>query len=518
MDELKLAELFSGGGEEWLPILQPVIEAQPNAHAFIGPARQKSVVPVRELTFQALKPNAPADWKVVIFGQNPYPRVESATGIAMFDNSFTAWSDSRFGAVTSIRCIVKSACIWKHGVPKATPVSDIRALLDQHQVVPPPEWFQAMLTQGVLLLNAALTASSDGELSTAEHTKFWRPVIERTVEAILDAKQRTGDPRQKGVVFAWWGAHAKALRKLVEKLAQNYPGVTVAHLDHCNPAAQGDAFCNGDHFRDVNDALKAQGHDEVDWLPSFGWQKQRGETAQRMGSFIAATMELHKLYLERLGGAADETLEELSAIDGVMATPFMNLAEATQPIVSLHPALSGYVARALQYGLKNANQRLNAHEIGALYLYTLESVLYRQLNAALRHGDRSRVRPYFPYLRLFFSALAKLEPTSSSLWRGVQADLRGQYPEGKAVTWWGISSCTPKLEVARSFLGARGRRTLFEVVPRGAVSIRKFSAFDGEDEYLLAPGTRLSVVKVRQEADGLTVVKLEELAGQSQVS
>src|SRR5213592_2959657 len=95
-DPLALAELFKGGGEPWLPLLKPVVEAQPAAATFI--------VPVRELTFQALKPNPPHKWKVVVFGQNPYPRPESATGIAMFDNTFHDWADSQFGKVVSIRC------------------------------------------------------------------------------------------------------------------------------------------------------------------------------------------------------------------------------------------------------------------------------------------------------------------------------------------------------------------------------------------------------------------------------
>ena len=43
------------------------------------------------------------------FGQNPYPRVESATGIAMFDNAFGNWADSQFGKVITIRCIIKAA-------------------------------------------------------------------------------------------------------------------------------------------------------------------------------------------------------------------------------------------------------------------------------------------------------------------------------------------------------------------------------------------------------------------------
>src|SRR5262249_23715732 len=206
---------------------------------------------------------------------------------------------------------IKAACSWKHGIARATPIADIRELLASHEVVQPAEWFQAMLTQGVLLLNAALTASSDGAMSTEQHTGFWRPVVERLVEEIFKAKQ-AADETHKGVVFAWWGAHARALRKTVEKLQRQYPGVPVRHIDHCNPAAQGDIFCDGNHFEKVNAALRALGMDDIDWLPSVGWNQgaPAGEgavsEADRMGDFITKTMELHKLYLERLQEVQEE--------------------------------------------------------------------------------------------------------------------------------------------------------------------------------------------------------------------
>jgi uracil DNA glycosylase len=516
-DPLALTELFKGGGEPWLPLLKPTIEAQAQAATFIGPKRAKSIVPVRELTFQALKPNPPEKWKVVVFGQNPYPRVESATGIAMFDNSFKAWKEGRFGSVTSMRCIIKAACTWKHGVDKKTPVSEIRELLAANDVVQPPEWFQAMLTQGVLLLNASLTASSDGSLATDQHTAFWRPVVEKLVEEILKAKLNADD-KHKGVVFAWWGAHARGLRSLVERLQKKY-GVPVRHIDHCNPAAQGDIFCNGNHFKDVNAALKALGMDEVDWLPAEGWHEElpaQQETAERMGDFITQTMELHKFYLDRLQGVKDEVQQELPAIVGLLATPLMDFAEAALPLVKLFKGLDHYVGRSVEFGQKNVGKpaagTLTAHEIAALFLYTCESILYRQLNATLRDPDRTRIVPYFPYLRLFFAALGKLKGHTESLWRGVALDLRAQYPNGGTVVWWGVSSCTSKLAVAKGFLGGSGKRMLFEVTPVQAVGIRNFSAFTGEEEYILAPGTRLQVTDVATERSGLCTVKLEELA------
>src|SRR4051794_35381339 len=80
-DPLALAELFAGGGGWGLPAHNPVMEARRSPPPFIAPKRSPRVVPARELPSQALKPTPPHKWKVVVFGQNPYPRAESATGI-----------------------------------------------------------------------------------------------------------------------------------------------------------------------------------------------------------------------------------------------------------------------------------------------------------------------------------------------------------------------------------------------------------------------------------------------------
>ncbi|MFI6148730.1 macro domain-containing protein [Streptomyces sp. NPDC051109] len=516
-DPLALTELFDGGGEPWLPLLKPVIEAQPDAARFIGKGRSPEVVPVRELTFQALKPNPPHKWKVVAFGQNPYPRPESATGIAMFDNAFNDWKDSQFGRVISIRCIIKAAAMWKYGIAKKTPIAEIRALLKERDTVQPPEWFQAMLTQGVLLLNASLTASGDGAMGTDRHTAFWRPVAERIIEEILKAKQ-DADEEDRGIVFAWWGAHARNLKAVVLRLQEKYPDVEVRHIDHVNPAAQGDVFCEGDHFALVNEALASLGADVIDWLPSKGWNAGAaagadGGVAARMGAFIESTMNLHQLYLERLTGVKDEGLV-LPAITGVFDTPLMDFQDAVAPVAKTLSGLAGHIDRSHDFGKRRADETsgsLSADAIAALYLYTCESAFYREINTVLRSPDRARVTPYLPYLRLLFSAVSGLPAHTQPLWRGVSLDLRAQYPVGRTVTWWGVSSCTSELNVARSFLGSRGKRTLFEVTPAHAVGIRSFSAFTGEEEYILTPGTQLKVTDVKSERGGLCTVKLTEV-------
>jgi len=161
---------------------------------------------------------------------------------------------------------------------------------------------------------------------------------------------------------------------------------------------------------------------------------------------------------------------------------------------------------------------LTVDEVSALYLYTTASGMYKTLNAALRDPDREAIKPYYLYLRLFNSAREKLEVFSKGLlWRGVNMDLKSQYKMGQTVTWWGVSSCTSKLSVAQGFLGTSGKRTLFEVEPRSAVSICKFSAFTGEDEYILPAGTPLKVLSVKSQSN-LTTIRLAEVEDERLVS
>ena len=205
-DPLILAPLFAGmgHGSTWRAVLQPVLESLTDAPSFIGPARDKGIVPVRELTFQALKPNPPSGWRVVSFGQSPYPRIESATGIAHFDNALKSWESGAFGTVTTMRCIIKAALMSKFKISKATKMPEVRKLLKSNGIVGPSEWFQAILTQGVLLMNAACTIRpSEGQRAgevVQEHLLFWQPVIQAVVKAILEDCQKSKRP----IIFATW--------------------------------------------------------------------------------------------------------------------------------------------------------------------------------------------------------------------------------------------------------------------------------------------------------------------------
>ena len=135
-----------------------------------------------------------------------------------------------------------------------------------------------MLAQGCLLLNAALTTSSDGSVKAGEHGKFWKPVVERIVDEILSCKDRErrealvkGGGGGCGVVFGWWGGAAKKLRKMVDKLSGKYPSLPIKHMEHSNPAAQGDIFVDNDPFGTINTLLASVGLPEASPTTFFSY-------------------------------------------------------------------------------------------------------------------------------------------------------------------------------------------------------------------------------------------------------
>jgi len=502
-DPLQLAPVFAGMGHggTWLKILKPVLQSLSDAASFIGPSRDKGIIPVRELTFQALKPNLPAGWRVVSLGQSPYPRIESATGIAHFDNSITSWESKKFGSVVTMRCLIKAAAMSKFKIAKATKVPDLRKLLAKEGIVGPPEWFQAILAQGVLLMNAACTikpveGTRAGEV-VEEHLLFWQPVMEAVVNAILEDCQKNDRP----IIFAWWGAESLKTKRFLDKCSfAKYPKVKVRHIEHKNPAAMADAFCDAPNiFDNINKAIgELKLGKPIDWLPNKTWKAALGidEHAAEMGAFVAETQELHRMYLERLKDGLDSRADDLEDILGVASQPLLDLPSTCKPFNKIVAGKESVVKAG-----KMTRAGLTVDEAAALHLYTTNH-LYKALNAALRDPERKETKQYFLYLRLFIAAMEKLPKSTRQLYRGVALDLADQYQVGTAVTWWAVSSCTPDLGVASSFSGSK-KSTLFLITASRSVGIRDFSQYQSEEEYILAPGTQFKVTKV--ERKGSTV-------------
>ncbi|KAA6369507.1 MAG: hypothetical protein EZS28_034966, partial [Streblomastix strix] len=77
----------------WLPYLKDTLEQNSQIVDFLSPKRHW-MIPKLEDTFASFNLTTPKDCKVIVFGQDPYPREESAIGVAFCDGAITSWEDT----------------------------------------------------------------------------------------------------------------------------------------------------------------------------------------------------------------------------------------------------------------------------------------------------------------------------------------------------------------------------------------------------------------------------------------
>ena len=222
-----------------------------------------------------------------------------------------------------------------------------------------------------------------------------------------------------------------------------------------------------------------------------------------------------------LAGISDEPKQLLQPISGYAAEPLLSLEEACEPLQSIIPQLSTYIWIAKENS-KTPQDGLTQDESAAIHLYTMEwdsandkhaGSLYSHLNRTLKLVDRTKLRPWFRYLKLFLTALAKLPPVPhQTIWRGVKKNHSEEYLTSSQMTWWAFSSCTTSLKVLESdlYLGNTGTRTLFSIEAINGRSVRSHSHFQVEDEILLLPGTYFEVKSQFNPAPDLHIIHLRQ--------
>jgi len=222
--------------------------------------------------------------------------------------------------------------------------------------------------------------------------------------------------------------------------------------------------------------------------------------------------ELLKFYL-RMGFESVDEEPGLTPIHGVHDLPCpSSLTNAASGICDNY-SIKAADTQAAQLEKKQAGdpvKHMATHLYSSIMLYT-SNAIYAALNKVLRDENRSGVKKYFPYLRLFFEAFKHLPQNKRQLWRGISVDLSPQYTVGTTVTWWGVSSCTSDEQVARNFMrGCGGKCSFLTIDTKTAVDISSITFYSNEKESLLAPGTQLLVKSVK--INGLvSEIHLEEV-------
>lgn len=210
---------------------------------------------------------------------------------------------------------------------------------------------------------------------------------------------------------------------------------------------------------------------------------------------------------------------ELDPIVGYAAEPLLPLVKACAPLNSMIYNLWFYVQLALDGTPEQPADGLTIDESASIRLYTIEwpqphRSLYSMLNYTLKSANREHLRPYFKYLKLFVTALAKLQCVPpQTVWRGVTKDLSSHFPPDTLVTWWSFSSCTTSMTVLNNnmYLGDTGPRTLFSIETINGRTIRTHSHYEGEEEILLLPATQMIVQSQLTPAPDLHIIHLKQI-------
>lgn len=243
---------------------------------------------------------------------------------------------------------------------------------------------------------------------------------------------------------------------------------------------------------------------------NFGWKRPPGIKTDKM---LEEKVELLKFYL-RMGFDNVEDKKTLSPIEGVLDLPVPPSLDSAAKGICQPVHVQSSLNSAEQLASKKAGKpakSMTKHHYGAILLYT-GNAIYTELNKALRDENRTKVRKYFNYLRLFFDAMDCLPKQRRTLWRGISVDLydHPQYAVGKTVTWWGVSSTTSDKSVAQNFAASCGKCTMLTLEAKTAADISALSFYSNEKESLLLPGTMLKVKSKKRNGD-VTEITVEEV-------
>ncbi|CAF3806419.1 unnamed protein product, partial [Rotaria sp. Silwood1] len=136
---------------------------------------------------------------------------------------------------------------------------------------------------------------------------------------------------------------------------------------------------------------------------------------------------------------------KLTPIAGYWSYRLVSLEEALHPFLSEINELERSIKEVKKYCTYPSEHNLTRDESAALLLYTMEAddqSFYLKLNEILRKEDRNELKPWFPFLKLFDTALNKLPTIKGIVWRAVPGNVVTDYKKDQVLTWWTISSCS----------------------------------------------------------------------------
>ena len=163
--------------------------------------------PTQENYFNAFKTLKKKNVKYILFGQDPYPRKQSAGGYAFIDTNVKTLFSSKglskeVNRATSLRNFIKMALVASGDLRTEDTSQDAIMQVDKSQMIDSIEALRKNFEKnGVLLLNTALVFTD--KKSSTKHVKAWRSFMQTLLKGI----------EGENIKLILFGTHAKELKK-----------------------------------------------------------------------------------------------------------------------------------------------------------------------------------------------------------------------------------------------------------------------------------------------------------------
>ena len=196
--------------------------------------------------------------KVVILGQDPYPKPNRPTGRAFEDGTWDAANPQ--AVADSLRRLLQSAAAHERPDLGVSEERDDWArvchAIQAEEIVPPatPTFFDALAAQGVLSVNAAWTFTGRANEQKGVHLRVWKPVVNHLLRDLAKSDQP--------VVFLLLGEEARKAFCAADPVCNR-----TAIVDNAHPRSR-QFFERRNPLARVNEALGKLGvPDPITWWP-----------------------------------------------------------------------------------------------------------------------------------------------------------------------------------------------------------------------------------------------------------
>jgi len=191
----------------------------------------------------------------------------------------------------------------------------------------------------------------------------------------------------------------------------------------------------------------------------------------------------------------------LEFIDGYLNEPLVSLEEALKPFDDKIDQLSYYIKEAKTKCHYPSEHSLTRDESAAIYIYTMKwghGCLYDRLQEAWESKDRSKLKPWFKYLRLFKSAFDKLPDAKTEIWQGQLFDetLKEQLHDKSFSLYSFMGLCSSSVKEVKEYLEKHGAQQMLLVAYKnvGGKSMIEYTAGNNSNQVLVFPGMKLGLL------------------------